>query len=60
MNRDNSKSNSNTVSVTNKNAQALSIVTALLPISKNSMALTVASSQNQKALLSLFDVNGRI
>jgi hypothetical protein len=60
VDKDNSKDYSNIVSVQNKKAQSLSIATAELASGKNNMALAVVSSQNQKAVLALFDVNGRL
>ncbi len=60
IDKDNSKDYSNTVSVTNKKEQSLSIATAEIAISKSNMALNVVSSQNQKATIAVFDVNGRV
>ena len=51
---------SNTVAVINKKDQSLTIVAAQLSAGRNTMMLNVASSQNQKANLALFDMNGRI
>ena len=51
---------SNTVAVINKKDQSLTIVAAQLSAGRNTMMLNVASSQNQKANLALFDMNGRM
>jgi len=60
VDRDNSKDYSNTVSVVNKKEQSLSIITASVASGKGNMAIAVASNQNQKATLALFDANGRL
>ncbi|WP_460561324.1 right-handed parallel beta-helix repeat-containing protein [Ferruginibacter profundus] len=60
LDKDASKDYSNTVAVMNKKDQSLSITKTQLSAGNKNLALTVASTQNQKVTLSLFDAGGRI
>jgi len=60
VDKDASKDLSNTVSINNKNSQSLSIITAQLSSGSKLATVTVVNGQNQTALLSVYDGNGRL
>jgi hypothetical protein len=60
IDKDNSKEYSGTVSILSKSNQSLNIVTAQLSTGKKDITLKIASTQNQKANLSIFDQSGKI
>ena len=60
IDKDNSKEYSSTVSILSKTNQSLNIVAAQLATAKKDITIKIASTQNQKANLIIFDQGGRI
>ena len=60
IDKDNSKEYSGIVSILSKSNQSLSIVAAQISTGKKDITIKIASTQNQKANLIIFDQGGRI
>ena len=60
IDKDNSKEYSSTVSILSKTNQSLNIVAAQLSTAKKDIILKIASTQNQKANLIIFDQAGKV
>jgi parallel beta-helix repeat protein len=60
VDKDASKDLSNTLSINNKKDQSLSIIAAQISSGNRLATITVSNGQNQTALLSLYDGNGRL
>jgi hypothetical protein len=60
IDKDNSKEYSGTVSILSKSNQSLNIIAAQLSTGKKDITLKIASTENQRANIILFDQGGRV